>query len=461
MRIDLKTQLLTKKEMWAINIFMGLLAFLILSWTSSYAQGVTPKPERDRPGKVIPKTQEIQIGNKIIARGIAPIVNNDEKRARQLALQDAYREAISRGVGTEIGELFEMKNFEKIVDVVVKRSIGIVKKYKVLHEGRTKKNENQYEILIEAEVGEGSKGDLMALALFLEVIDSPKVLILLHEYESPSAGTGESKDLEIKIGGKEDTIEIRQRSEKKGIDSLKEVPIDNAEVVLAKYFHDVGYTVLTSKDVLTRNEGHDGEVRLAKQGYTELGRKIGMMHGADIVLIGSIRISGKPVKVYDVPMNMVHVTSTIKAVVTGSGQTLAIEDKTSRSSSEMYEAAKHKSMQGLVNVVGESLVWKIPEVLANNYKILSVTISNCKVDEMKRFTKIISGIKGVETVRTGAWVRQKGDTGKVTLSIYTGFLGATTDEIFDVLMTTKDIKLRTDMLSKYSLELSVNRNGGS
>ena len=461
MRVDPKTKLFTQKEVWAISILIGLLVSFIFICTSSYAQGVMPKPERERPGKVIPKTKDIQIDNKIIARGIAPIVNNDEKRARQLALQDAYREAISRGVGTEIGELFEMKNFEKIVDVVVKRSIGIVKNYKVLHEGRTKKNENQYEILIEAEVGEGSKGDLMALALFLEVIDSPKVLILLHEYESPSTGAGESKDLEIKIGGKEDTIEIRQRSEKKGVDSLKEISIDNAEVVLAKYFHDVGYTVLTSKDVLTGNEGHDNEVRLAKQGYTELARKIGMMYGADIVLVGSIRISGKPVKVYDVPMNMVHVTSTIKAVVTGSGQTLAIEDKTSRSSSEIYEAAKHKSMRGLVNVVGESLVWKIPEVLSNNYKILSVTISNCKIDEMKRFTKMISDIKGVETVRTGAWVRQKGDTGKVTLSIYTGFLGATTDEIYDVLMTTKDIKLKADMLSKYSLEVSVNRNGGS
>lgn len=118
-------------------------------------------------------------------------------------------------------------------------------------------------------------------------------------------------------------------------------------------------------------------------------------------------------------------------------------------------------MQGLVNVVGENLVWKIPEVLANNYKILSVTISNCKIEEMKRFTKVISDLKGIETIRTGAWVRHKGDTGKVTLSIYTGFLGATTDEIYDVLMNTKDITLRTDMLSKYSLEVSVNRNGGS
>jgi len=455
MRIDPVAQDRNEKKVWLMNVFIGSLVFFILGGSSSYPQGVTPQPERERPGKVIPKTQDIRTDNKIMARGIAPIVNNDERRARQLALQDAYREAISRGVGTEIGELFEMKNFEKIVDVVVKRSIGVVKKYKVLYEGRTKKND-QYEILIEAEVGEGSKGDLMALALFLEVIDSPKVLILLHEYESPSGEAGESKDLEIKIGGKEENIEIRRKSEKKGIDSLTEIHMDNAEVVLAKYFHDVGYTILTSKDVLTGNERHDGEVGLAKQGYTELARKIGMMYGADIVLVGSIRISGKPVKVYDLPMNAVHITSTIKAVVTGSGQTLAIEDRTSRSSSEMYEAAKHKSMQGLVNAVGESLVWKIPEVLANNYKILSVTISNCKIDEMKRFTKMISGIKGVESVRTGAWVRQKGDAGKVTLSVYTGFLGASTDEIFDVLMTAKDIKLRTDMLSKYSLEVSVN-----
>jgi len=441
-----------------IILWVACMWFVI---TNVYAQGVVPKPERERPGKVIPKTDELQAENNVVARGIALIINNDEKRARQLALQDAYRQAISQGVGTEIGELFEMKNFEKIVDVVVKRSIGIVKRYKVLYEGREKGKEDQYEILIEAEVGKGNRGDLMALALFLQVIDSPKVIILIHEYESQTSGAGEGKDLEIKIGGKGDNIEIRSRSDKRDSDSLKGILVDNTEVVLAKYFHDVGYTVLTSKDVLTGKEDHDGEVRLAKQGYTELARKIGMMYGADIVLCGTINISGKPVKVYDVPMNMVHVTSTIKAVVTGSGQILAIEDKASRSSSEIYESAKHKSLQGLVKIVGESLAWKIPEVLANNYKILSMTISNCKIDEMKRLTKIISEIKGVETVRTGAWIRQKDDTGKVTLSIYTGFLGATTDEIYDVLMTGKDIKLRTDMVSKYSLEVTIKRDGGS
>lgn len=436
--------------LWVIGV-----CFII---STVYAQGVVPKPERERPGKVIPKTDELQTENRVVARGIAPIINNDEKRARQLALQDAYRQAISQGVGTEIGELFEMKNFEKIVDVVVKRSIGIVKKYKVLYEGREKGRDAQYEILIEAEVGKATRGDLMALALFLQVIDSPKLLILLHEHEPQSTGAGESKDLEIKIGGRGENIEIKSRSDKKDSDSLKGIPIDNTEVILAKHFHSVGYTVLTSKDVLSGKEDHDGEVRLAKQGYTELARKIGMMYGADVVLCGTITISGKPVKVYDVSMNMVHVTSTIKAVVTGSGQTLAIEDKTSRSSSEIYESAKHKSVQGLTKMVGESLAWKIPEVLANNYKILSVTISNCKIDEMKRLNKVISEIKGVETIQAGAWIRQKDDTGKVTLSIYTGFLGTTTEEIYDVLMTTKDIKLRADILSKYSLEVSARRD---
>lgn len=444
-----------------MRVIIVWLASLVIGFTCAYAQKVVPLPNRERAGEVIPKTEEIQPQNKVIARGLAPIIKGDEKRARKLALQDAYRQAISQGVGSEIGELFEMKNFEKIVDVVVKRSIGIVKKYKVLHEGCSKKNRNHYEILIEAEVGKGSRGDLMALALFLEVIDSPKILILLREYEVQPTGRGEAKDLEIKLGEGEDKIEIRRRADKKGTGGVKEVPIETAEIVLAKYFHDAGYTVFTSNDVLTGNEEQDHEVRLAKKGYTEPARKIGRMYGADVVLCGTVRISGRPVKIYDMSMTAVHVNSTVKAVVTGSGQTLAIEDTTYRSSSTIYEEAKHKSIRGLVKTVGESLVWKIPEVLANNYKIFSVKISNCRIDEMKRLTRVISEVRGVETVRTGAWVRKGGDAGEVTVSVYTGFLGATTDDIYEALMKTKGVKLRADVLSKYALEVFVKRKKGS
>ena len=431
-----------------------LLACFAIVCIYAHAQSVIPLPVEEQTGEVIPKIDELEAESKVIALGVAPIINGDEKRARKVALQDAYRQAISQGVGCEIGELFEMRNFEKVVDVVIKRSIGIVKNYRVMQEGR-KEKEDLYEILIEAEVGEGTKGDLMALALFLEVIDSPTVLILLREYE-PQHGMGvESRGPEIKVGKQRYEFETTRRWEKKGPDNVEELPIETAEIALAKCFHDAGYTVLTSDDILTGNQEEDREVQLAKKGYTKTARNVGRKHGADVVLCGTVRISGTPAEIYGMPVKIVHISSTVKAVVTGSGQTLAIEDAAYRCSSEVYEGAKYKSMEGIVKELGERLVWKIPEVLANNYKILSVTLSNCEIDEMKRLTKTISEVKGVDRVRTGGWARKGNDRGEAKLSVYTGFLGATTDEIYGALASIEGIELRVEALSKYALEVTV------
>jgi hypothetical protein len=176
---------------------------------------------------VVPATPTPSTENRVIARGVAPIVNNDDARARQNALRDAYRVAISQS-SIEVGQLSEMRNFKELVDVVVTRSVGMVKSYKIMFEGRTKDVPPNYEVLIDAEVGPGSKADVMALALFLQVIENPAVLILIQELDAqPSLGT------------------------------------DEAETALARYFQQAGYTVLTSADLLRGDPKQDQKVTLA------------------------------------------------------------------------------------------------------------------------------------------------------------------------------------------------------
>lgn len=388
-----------------------------------------------RATAVIPLTETNRTGKIVIARGLAPIVNGDQKRARQNALRDAYRTAICQG-SVEVGHLTQMKNFKELVDVVVTRSVGMVKNYRIIFEGTTTNQPPNFEVLIEAEVGPGTRGDLMALALFLEVIQRPKVLLLLQENE---AQTGVS-----------------------AAPTTQNLAEDNAEIVLAKYFHDAGYEVMTSKDALGSTEEQARKLTLAKQGYTEPARELGRQYDADVVLCGTVRIKSQTVTAYNIALQKVHLTCTARVVVTGSGQALALEDSSYQSSAEMYEVAREKSVRSLAKDVGEKLVWKIPEALASQPQLTTVMLQGCTLDELKIVNAALASVAGVETVRTGGWSRSgNGETGKVTFTVVSGFLGASTEDLWAGLKTLPGLKLRAELLQRYNLELSVKRDGSS
>lgn len=430
------------------NIFLGFLLGLVAVGVGLHVTGaekpkdapptstsVTSVREWQRATAVVPLNDTNQVSKTVIARGVAPIVNGDEKRARQNALRDAYRTAICQA-GVEVGHLTEMRNFKELVDVVVTRSVGMVKKYKIIFEGTTTNHPPNFEIMIEAEVGSGTRGDLMALALFLEVIQRPKVLLLLQENE---AQTGVSTT-----------------------PATPNLAEDNAEIVLAKYFHDAGYEVMTSKDALGSTEEQARKLTLAKQGYTEPARELGRQYGADVVLCGTVRIKSQSVTAYNIALQKVHLTCTARVVVTGSGQALAMEDSSHQSSAELYEAARDKSVRSLAKDVGEKLVWKIPEALASQPQLTTVLLQDCTLQELKTVNAALASVAGVETVRTGGWSRGgNGETGRVVFTVVTGFLGAYTEDLWSALQTLPRLKLRADTLQRYNLELSVKRDGSS
>jgi hypothetical protein len=371
---------------------------------------------------VVPATPTPSTENRVVARGVAPIVNNDEARARQNALRDAYRVAISQS-SIEVGQLSEMRNFKELVDVVVTRSVGMVKSYKIMFEGRTKDLPPNYEVLIDAEVGPGSKADVMALALFLQVIENPTVLILMQELDAqPSLGT------------------------------------DEAETALARYFQQAGYTVLISADLLRGDPKQDQKVTLARQGYGEVARQLGVQHGADIVLFGTMKLSSSPMIAYDAEINTVHVTASVRAVVTGSGQVLAIEDSSYRTSGQVYETARTRSINAVSKELGEKLVWKIPEVLASQPRITAVTVNGCTLDEVPTIGRALREVTGVESVRTGAWTRQApAATGKVTYLVSSGFVGATSEDLYQALRVLLTTRVSPDIVSRYTLEVNVHQ----
>jgi len=394
--------------------------------------GVTPIPQSQwsKRGDVSRSNEPSGSNRTILAHGLAPILHGDEKRAQQNALRDAYRNAISQGVGLEVGHMSQMRNFKELVDIVVTRSVGMVKHCDIINQGTTTETPPNYQVSIRAEVGPGSKTDLMALALFLQVLDNPKVLILLEQSESDT--------------NKADSLPHHA------------APVEATEDAFAHCFHTAGYIVMTSKDVSGANQELLRELNLAKQGSTDLARKIGLRYGVDVVICGDIQIVNKPVRVYDFSMTQVHLVATVRAIVTGSRQVLAMDQQSYEAGGSLYEATRDKLLATVVKTLAEKLVWKIPEELATHPTLLTVTLSNCTLEELKAVEAALSTAPEIDTIRTGPWLRQSGrDSGVVEFEIRSGFLQASTEDLLTALRTNCSLQFRVDALSKYNLELAV------
>src|SRR3989339_1147549 len=95
-------------------------------------------------------------------------------------LTQAKRDAIEKGIGVMLLSQTETKNFMLEKDVIITKTMGSVKKYDVLSQGKTP--DGLFEIKIKAQVSLASiKADLAALKILLESMDKPRVMVLIQE----------------------------------------------------------------------------------------------------------------------------------------------------------------------------------------------------------------------------------------------------------------------------------------
>ncbi|MEN8143245.1 MAG: hypothetical protein ABFQ82_06570, partial [Thermodesulfobacteriota bacterium] len=103
------------------------------------------------------------------------------------ALLAAKREAVSSGIGTILISETEVENFTLKKDVVLTRTIGAVRSYKVLDE---KREGDSFHARISAVVSLADiKEDLGALKILLESMDKPRMMVLIREESGNVADT--------------------------------------------------------------------------------------------------------------------------------------------------------------------------------------------------------------------------------------------------------------------------------
>ena len=119
-------------------------------------------------------------GNQTIrAVGMATIHNNIVDIARDKAIDNALRNVVERVVGVMVTGSTEVENFQLKMDRILSESKGFVEKYRILSDRR---NGDNYEVTIEAEVGTGKLQDrLQAMDILISRKSRPRLMVVFNE----------------------------------------------------------------------------------------------------------------------------------------------------------------------------------------------------------------------------------------------------------------------------------------
>lgn len=104
------------------------------------------------------------------------------------ALLDAKRSAVEKGIGSLLISQTEIENFELKRDLILTRTVGAVKTYKVIR--RVQNADGTLTVRIKATVSTSSiKEDLVAMQILLESMDKPRLMVMIDEPNSPTVET--------------------------------------------------------------------------------------------------------------------------------------------------------------------------------------------------------------------------------------------------------------------------------
>jgi len=207
---------------------------------------------------------------KVRVVGMATIHNDVVDIARDKAIDNALRNAVERVVGVMVTGSTEVENFQLKMDRILSESKGFVEKYLILSEKREKDN---YEVNIEAEVGAGKLQDrLQAMELVINRKSRPRLMVVFNE------------------AGQKDAI---------------------AEAAMSKFFLAKGFKLVDSS-IVKKNRGQFNSAVSAtdEKALSSLART----YGAEVVISGSVEAISNSFTVSGIEMFTNKVNVSVKVI---------------------------------------------------------------------------------------------------------------------------------------------------
>jgi hypothetical protein len=114
-----------------------------------------------------------------VATGQAAVLSGDKAAAREKAIEDALRQAVSMVAGTRVTSTTEVENFQTKMDEILTRASGHVKGYDIVKEGM---DGDVVQVTIRARVSTASlDNDMEAAGLLMSRKGKPRTMLLIAE----------------------------------------------------------------------------------------------------------------------------------------------------------------------------------------------------------------------------------------------------------------------------------------
>lgn len=367
--------------MRALWIVITLAACLLGTETASPQVQSLP-PSRAPIGSVQPLPADTA-AESIYAIGKAQITSSGAQAARTAALRAAYAEAVARGAGLQIDSMTVVRDVRHVVDVVSSRSSGFITAYDIAHEGA---EGDVYTVGINAQVARRELSDeeqtLAGLRLYLQVYGRPTVLVLFPQYDTigelnaPAAPESQQYSRSTrKTQNGEQSSEVSEESYLLPGSGYQAVPgtttlapgmMRGTEAAVAQQLARFGYLLKTSDDVATSAQITPIVLSRARQGQTQEARLVGRAVGADLVIVGSLQVSGRAITTHNVDFQQASGEAAMKAISMKTGETITVFHQSStRAGSNLLQAAAAVKTQ-IASDFAKELAWAVPRMLADD-----------------------------------------------------------------------------------------------
>jgi len=240
--------------------------------------------------------------------------------SKDIALQNALRNAVEQGVGTIIGSETLVRNGILIKDKVLAKTTGYVRRYTILQERKTP--EGEWEIKILANVNsEKIENDIVAIALLIDWLNYPRIMLLINEM----------------VDGKPSSSWIATTSIE--------------QVFLGKGLELIDATQARQnyKDRLAEFSKNPSKVAVLAKGY-----------GAEIVIVGEARSSFYETSyLYGMRTHFYNAILNLKAVRTADAKILASTNTTATWGSPSKQDASYKALRRAATQIAGKLLGQI------------------------------------------------------------------------------------------------------
>jgi hypothetical protein len=305
----------------------------------------------------------------IIAEGTGDGANASE------ALMAAKRNAVEKGIGTILLSQTEIENFQVKRDQIITKTIGAVKSFEKISEGKSE--DGLYQVKIKAVISRSAmREDLAAFQILIESMNKPRTMVVIDENNignmEPTNSAGETTILQF----------LKDPYEFDLIDPKASAAIRASQEKMA--------TIA-------------GDAAAAAQ--------IGAQNGAEVIITGSAisreaktlaqSLGGMVSVQADVTLRAINCTS---GAIMGTAQAHAakVHISPNTAGTQAISAASQKAMAQLLDVMIKE--WQNQ---LNNGASLSITIAGVNTFRMKNdLVQTLGAVSGVAAVRERNWDMQ-------------------------------------------------------